>query len=292
MKTVLVTGSNGFIGKFLLPELSELDLNIYTLSRSNKLSKVDFKGSFFDKQFVTNILKKIKPEVVIHLAWETTPSLFYSSKKNKKWSARTIEFIKEFYSYGGAKFIFMSTCEEYGIYKNKIKPNEDSPCNPISTYGVEKNNVSIYLQENYDEKKWVILRNYFVVGLNEKKEKLLSYMIDNFKRNHPVILKRPHDIIDIIDVRDVSIIIKKLLKINFSGILNIGNSKEISPLKLAHVLRNIFGSGQIIYDKNINNTNKFNYMISDNTKLKETLKFETKFNTIEIIEYMLANKDV
>ena len=33
-------------------------------------------------------------------------------------------------------------------------------------------------------------------------------------------------------------------------------------------------------------------MISDNTKLKETLKFETKFNTIEIIEYMLANKDV
>ena len=102
MKTVLVTGSNGFIGKFLLPELSELDLNIYTLSRSNKLSKVDFKGSFFDKQLVTNILKKIKPEVVIHLAWETTPSLFYSSKKNKKWSARTIEFIKEFYSYGGA----------------------------------------------------------------------------------------------------------------------------------------------------------------------------------------------
>ena len=107
--------------------------------------------------------------------------MFYSSKKNKKWSARTIEFIKEFYSYGGTKFIFMSTCEEYGIYENKIKANEGSLCNPISNYGVEKNNVSIFLQENYDEKKWIILRNYFVVGLNEKKEKLLSYMIDNFE---------------------------------------------------------------------------------------------------------------
>ena len=64
--------------------------------------------------------------------------------------------------------------------------------------------------------------------------------------NQPVILKRPHDIIDIIDVRDVSIIIKKLLKIDFSGILNIGNSK-ISPLKLAHILKNIFGSGSKLF---------------------------------------------
>ena len=292
MKKVLIIGHKGFIGKPLVQELQKLNLTIFTLSRSNKLSKTNFKGSFFDKKLVTNILKKIKPDIVIHLAWETTPSLFYISKQNKKWSKRTIEFIKEFYFLGGSKFIFMSTCEEYGIYENKIKTNEHSPCNPISNYGIEKNKVSSFLQENYNQKKWIILRNYFVVGLNERKEKLLSYMINNIKRNKPVILKRPYDIIDIIDVRDVVNIIKNLLKMNFSGILNIGNSIENSPLDLAKILVSLFGSGKIICDEKVNNMQKKNYIVSDNTKLKGTLKLTTKFSTLEIIRYMLVNKNV
>ena len=55
-----------------------------------------------------NILNKSKPEIIIHLAWETTPGKFYEDKINLNWSDATIELIKKFYLQGGKKFIFGS----------------------------------------------------------------------------------------------------------------------------------------------------------------------------------------
>ena len=250
MKKILITGPNGFIGGFLLSELKNLNFKIYTISRSNISSKLNLRGDFFDCQFVSKSLNEIKPNIIIHLAWETTPGMFYNSKNNQKWSKRTIEFIDEFYSLGGSKFIFMSTCEEYGSFENQNKPNELSICKPTSNYGIQKHKVSLHLSKNYPEKKWIILRNYFVSGINEKKEKLITYMVNKLINKKPIILKRPNDLIDIIDVRDVSKIIKNLIKIDYSGILNIGTSFESSPIQLAKKLVKLYGSGEIIIDKN------------------------------------------
>lgn len=287
MKKILITGSNGFIGSVLLSELKTLNFKIYTISRSNISSKLNLRGNLFDCQFVSKSLNEIKPNIIIHLAWETTPGLFYNSQNNQKWSKRTIEFIDEFYSLGGSKFIFMSTCEEYGSFENKNKPNELTICKPISNYGIQKHKVSAYLSKNYHEKKWIILRNYFVSGINEKNEKLISYMVNKLINKKPIILKRPNDIIDIIDVRDVTKIIKNLIKIDYSGILNIGTSFESSPIQLAKKLVKLYGSGEIIIDKNFDYTGTNKYIVSNNSKLINNLKLKTKYTVDDILETIL-----
>lgn len=287
---ILITGINGFIGKYLKHEILQIDLNVFTLSRFNKQTVMDIKGNFFDQRFIKKILNQIKPKIVIHLAWETTPNSFYNSDNNVLWSQRTIQFINEFFSMGGSKFIFMSSCEEYGVVEEKIRPNELFFCKPVSKYGIEKNKVTNYLTEHYNEDKWVVIRNYFVSGLYEKDEKLISYMIDRLKKNEPIILNKPYDIIDIIDVRDVVNIIIVLIKINFSGIINLGNAIEYSPFDIAKKLKKLYGSGDILFNKNFAGT-KNRYIVSDNTKLN-LLNIKTKFNLDNTLKKMLAFKDV
>ena len=292
MNSIFITGANGFIGNVLLSEFKGIKGEINTLSRSGLGSKFNFKGSFFDKNFITKALEKIRPNIIIHLAWETKPGIFYNSDSNDQWSSRTIEFIDEFFFLGGKKFIFMSTCEEYGLLENNIKPDELNICIPTNKYGKEKNRVSNYLIKNYNQENWMILRNYFVSGPNEKNEKLITYMVNQIINNKPIILKRPNDNIDIIDVRDIVRIIRSLIKIKFSGILNLGTSSENTPFQLASNLIKLYGSGKILIDKNFdkNGTNK--YIVSDNSKLVNFLKLRTRYTANDTLKDILESKNV
>ena len=96
MKKILITGSNGFIGSVLLSELKTLNFKIFTISRSNISSKLNLRGNFFDCQFVSKSLNEIKPNIIIHLAWETTPGLFYNSRNNQNGLRELLSLLMNF----------------------------------------------------------------------------------------------------------------------------------------------------------------------------------------------------
>ena len=290
MKKILVTGANGFIGNFLLQELKTVNKEIYTFSRTKIKSRNHFRGDFFDDNNFETVIKKVNPSILVHLAWETSPNKFYTSPHNKTWSKKSINMIDKFFSFGGEKFIFMSSCEEYGIYETK--PNENSICNPASDYGIEKNKVSRYLDKNYEKQKWVILRNYFICGPNEKKEKLLSYMVNQVINNNKIILQQPHNSIDFIDVRDVVRVIKNVIEVDFCGILNVGNSMSISPLQLANKLIDLYGSGYVEFKKITNNKANSKYIVSDNSKLINSLNFKSDYHIYDTLKDILEVNNV
>ena len=101
MKKILITGAYGFIGLQLINEFKKSKYKIYTFSRTKTDRLNHFSGDFLDDKLTDNILSNIQPDILIHLAWETTPQKFYENKINLKWSKSTIRFIKKFYSNGG-----------------------------------------------------------------------------------------------------------------------------------------------------------------------------------------------
>ena len=76
-KKILITGSTGFIGKNLLKMLPN-DHEIYCLSRKNfKNKKINFiKANIFNLKKINILIKKIKPDYLIHLAWEAEPQKY------------------------------------------------------------------------------------------------------------------------------------------------------------------------------------------------------------------------
>ncbi|MBR3230134.1 MAG: GDP-mannose 4,6-dehydratase, partial [Bacilli bacterium] len=85
-KTILVTGSSGFIGSFLCKRLLketnsliigldnmnnyyDVKLKEYRLNELNKYEKYKFiKGNLVNKELIINIFNKYKPNIVVNLA--------------------------------------------------------------------------------------------------------------------------------------------------------------------------------------------------------------------------------
>ena len=88
-KKILVTGANGFIGKYLVKSLIEKNHQITVVVKKKhgylfgkeKVKYVFSKYIFKEKKvWWKNKLKKI--DTVVHLAWEAKPPNYQSSKKN------------------------------------------------------------------------------------------------------------------------------------------------------------------------------------------------------------------
>ena len=142
------------------------------------------------------------------------------------------------------------------------------------------------------EYKCIILRNFFVCGPGENKKKLLSYIIKNVIKRKKIHLKRPNDMIDFIDVRDVANIIYQFTVDENFGIYNIGSSIVSSPKNLAQKImqiKDMSKSSDLIHcDKH----EDIIRIISNNSKLKTTLKYEIKYSIERTIYDLMRSLDV
>ena len=286
MKKILVTGANGFIGSHVLQKLNEQEFKIFTISSTKESSSNNYNGNFLDEFFLDNILNVIKPEVIIHLAWYTEPEKFYNHPINDEWKKRTIYFIKQFFLLGGKRFIFSSTCNEYGIEEIQAPISENNECFPRTKYGSAKNEVTNFLLQNYYNQS-IILRNFFVCGPGENPKKLLSSTILNLLKNKSVFLRRPYDKLDFVDVRDVANVIKIVIENNCFGVFNVGSSKVYTPLKLARKIVNTLDYGEVFSNKDKLVYKDTKCIWADNKKLCNILNFNLKFDINKSITDLL-----
>jgi len=151
MQKILLTGSSGFIGKYLTKEL-DLRYELYHL-----------KSDLRDYKKVRQEVLSFDPQIIVHLAARTeVESSFYEqitfSEINYVGSVNLIEAAKDCTDL--QMFLAASTMETYGwqsisdIVKSgvEINPpeywafNEDTPQNPLAPYAVAKVGMEKYLE--------------------------------------------------------------------------------------------------------------------------------------------------
>lgn len=180
--TVLITGSNGFVGKALAKFLKNKHLTIIKISRKkNDLSK----NSEFKKIFLRH-----NPNFIVHLVARTA-----SRKKNKK--EDSIQFKNTYlpiknlvdnsnYCKNLKKIIFCGSIEEYGNiplpYREKDKPK------PTTSYGFAKYSAYKYLIHKSKNKNlnFVWLRPSLMFGQNDNVNRFLGSILFNLKQNKKV----------------------------------------------------------------------------------------------------------
>jgi nucleoside-diphosphate-sugar epimerase len=152
---ILITGSSGFIGKALLPQLKEHDHEVYLLERyvtgryllgiTNRVFFADLR----DYSSVHKIVQKVQPEAVIHLASISPVSYSYNHPQEVfevnalgtiNLAEACLHEISDF-----KHFLFAGTSEEYGN-QDKFPITEDAELRPNSPYSVSKVAADKYLQ--------------------------------------------------------------------------------------------------------------------------------------------------
>ena len=254
---ILITGGMGFIGSNLIELLLQEKHNIIVLTKSYskkknishirdkiKVEKVDITNH----RKLSNIIEQYKPEMIIHLAGETSHSKSFENPlkdidSNAKSTLFLLEKIREMQL--KCRFILGSTFIVIGKPK-KLPVNENSPCNPTTIYGANRlageqyckiyhevygiDTISFRITNSFGPREQIVAKKNavnFLIHQAYRGEKITIFNEGKFFR-------------DLIYISDVVSAIKIIMKKGKSGNLYwISSSKKTWFYKLGNMLEKL-----------------------------------------------------
>ena len=309
---VLVTGADGFIGSHLCQFLLKENHEIIAISRNFKQlptlisnsDKVDFNQvDVTDFSNLSKIIIKQKPNIIIHLAGETShkqsfENPIYDVDVNTKSTLCILETIKQ--SKLKTRFILGSTFIVVG--KPETLPvNEDTACNPSTIYGINRLSSEYFCKvyHNMYDLDAISFRITNAFGPREQyltpTKNAFNYLIyQAYKGKDITIYDEGKFFRDIIFVNDVISGINTIIKNGVSGNLYwISSSKKTWFYEIGKLLEELT-TGKVKYVESPSYNNKVDVrnFVVDNSKLQSIgWKIETsvKDGIKETLDYFKSN---
>lgn len=185
---ILVTGSTGFIGSYVVSALLRRGYDIIATSRDEKKAReFEWFSHVTYKQYDINSDKRNifeyfqKPDLLVHLAWEGLPNyreLFHIEKN----LFNHYEFIKTLIRDGLENIVVTGTCLEYGMQNGQL--HEALEAKPNTPYALGKDTLRRFLEQlqtKVDFKlKW--LRLFYMYGQGQNPNSIISQLEETLDR--------------------------------------------------------------------------------------------------------------
>jgi len=223
---ILVVGGAGFIGSVLCRELLESNIKVRVLDNlsfggesllpflPDKRFEL-YKGDIRNRTDVTKSLHNI--DQVINLA-ALVGEHACAPQPAKAWDINykaAVFLASQAKKNRIAKFIFISTCSNYGISNPEILADEQSPLNPVSLYAQTKVKAEKDILDISDSKFCTcVLRLATVFGISQRMrfDLLLNELVRDAFVNKSLLIFQPHAWRPLINVNDVCRVIFKSIK--------------------------------------------------------------------------------
>lgn len=273
MKKVIVTGINGLIGQYISKPLKDLDFEVYGIGRKDFITdKFNYINCDINNSLETkNLFKEIKPQYLIHLAWDTNKG-YLEADDNFDLVASSINMLKYFRENGGKKALFTGTCFEYKFKDYPIK--EEDELKPNTIYAKCKNYLreisELYCDKNNIDFCWG--RIFYTYGANEHQNRLFPYIINSLNNGKKVSINHSHLKRDYIFAGDVAKAISLVLNSKFNGIINICSGKSISLENIAITIAKKLNKLELLDLKKLE-TKEPDSIVGDNSILLNNFNF-------------------
>ena len=134
---ILVTGANGYIGSKVVRQLCDFNVDVIATDFNN--TNIDPRAEFIKVDIFENkddwYSYFNKPDACLHLAWRD--GFVHNSPKHLEDLPNHKKFMFNLIDNGLPLISCMGTMHEVGYYEGAI--DENTPCNPLSNYGISKN---------------------------------------------------------------------------------------------------------------------------------------------------------
>ncbi len=243
-KRALITGINGFTGKYVANELENAGYAVYGIGADYTKLPGYFQVDLLDKQGLEKVVAEVKPSVVLHLAaiafvGHGELSDFY--KVNLIGTHNLLEVLSD-HAMNLDAVLLASSANVYGN-NTEGKLAENTLPNPANDYAVSK------LAMEYMAKLWVdklplfIVRPFNYTGVGQAENFLLPKIVAHFRRRAAFIELGNLDVWrDFSDVRTVAAIYKRLLEVMPLGqSINVCSGKIHSLREVLAIAENITG---------------------------------------------------
>lgn len=177
MKTVLVTGANGYIGSQVVRELVRRGVRVIGVDRATGEGQdVEyFTADLLDPALDLCELIGCVPDVCLHLAWRN--GFAHNSESHMDDLSAHYRLLMRLVKAGVGHIAVMGTMHEIGYWEGAI--TADTPCNPQSLYGVAKNALRQALSLSLAQQPVVFqwLRAFYIYGNDEKAQSIFGKIL-------------------------------------------------------------------------------------------------------------------
>ena len=267
---ILITGATGFIGKVLTKKLLDLNYNIVALSRnfngkSGYKNLIYLKSDLNDFENIKEDIKKFKPEIVIHFAWENIP--VFNLENSLKNLNNSINFFKFIFNMNTCKKILVSgSCLEYSKSIGSCKESEKNISNNLLAWAKESLRSWLEMETLKFGCKLAWFRIFYVYGPHQRENSLIPSLVNTFKNKKPILINNIFNSNDFVYVNDVADAFIAFLKLEVpSGIYNLGSGKSLSILEISYLVEKlILGTSKrtklfLQKSENLNKKNEVNF---------------------------------
>ena len=240
---VFVTGGTGFIGTHVTRELEAEghDLLLLTLTSSelppgNLVGVKTVRGNLADLRPWQDELKRFRPDVTVHMAWEGIPD--YNSETSIKNLIYGLNLFKLLAEIECKRIICTGSCWEYGHQSGIV--SEDEGLKPFNAFSAAKSSLHWLGREIASENdiQFIWARLFYVYGPGQRKASLVPYIIDCVRGGKKPEIKTPSARNDFIYVGDVAKAISAIVKKQpGSATYNIGSGYSTSVRQVIKIVQ-------------------------------------------------------
>lgn len=204
---ILVTGANGYIGTHVVSAL--LDKGCKVVACDVVTDDIDaraqiVKMNLFTEDYTDIYTRLGSPDVCVHLAWRN--GFVHNADTQMGDLSAHYKFLTALIDQGLKQLTVMSSMHEVGYWEGKI--DEDTPCNPITQYGIAKNalrqSLTLYCAQKEVTLQW--LRGYYILGDDAKNHSIFTKIcqaVQDGKKSFPFNSgKTKYDFLHIKDLAD------------------------------------------------------------------------------------------
>ncbi|MBR2922357.1 MAG: NAD-dependent epimerase/dehydratase family protein [Alphaproteobacteria bacterium] len=228
---ILITGANGYIGQHVVDKALQKNHEVVCVDlmpfSNNKIQSI--KMNFLEKAgdpSLYNILGS--PDVIIHMAWQD--GFNHQSDAHLRNLHSHYAFIKNMIDAGCKSISIMGTMHEIGYHEGSI--DENTPCNPLSLYGIAKNalrqSILTYIENKDVSLKW--LRAFYITGDDNRNKSIFAKILQMSKEGKTSFPFTSG--INKYDFIDVNLLAEQIVKastqVNISGIINCCSGNAVS----------------------------------------------------------------
>ncbi len=229
---VLVTGAGGYVGRHVVAALVERGADVTAVVRPSSRRDVDARARVVEADVLSPdlILTDLAPEppdAVVHLAWQD--GFTHNAPSHMAMLSAHYGFLRALSEWGAGRLAVLGTMHEIGYWEGAV--DADTPCKPLSLYGIAKNALrgAVFADPAITAPvQW--LRCYYIYGDDRNNRSIFTRLLEAVDRGEPTLpFTTGRNLYDFIRVEELGRqIATVVLRPDVEGIVNCCTGEPVS----------------------------------------------------------------